>query len=298
MRRALVSTGGGLACLLATTLIVWGGAASIRTREAAGPSLALETPETMPGSEDPVAALAGSDDASSTGEPDTKTSDQAQSSGEPKAGASPLAASPAPVTTAPLPPPNSAPAGSETASPAQSASSELDMLASSERRDVVLRHPIVLAAGLIRFPEYRVQLAGLVPEDPKRRCGVGRDSWPCGALARTAFRNFVRARAFVCTLPKDLMLPEHQLAKDPPVTAKCSVGGDDPTQWLASQGWADVPEGSDLAPVVEKARAAKLGFFGEDPRKDEAKRMQEAIDTAPDDATANPADSAEPPASP
>ncbi|OLP53257.1 hypothetical protein BJF92_00345 [Rhizobium rhizosphaerae] len=298
MRRSLISAGGGLACLLATCLILWGGAASIRARDAAGSStLSLETPDAaeVPADADPLAAMTQeevpalpADEAASAETGSDRPAQDAQGAGP--APGSALPATSAQVTSAPLAPPDGTATGDMAqAAPAPAPAStptptgDIDMLASSETRNVVLRHPIVLSAGLIRFPSYRVQLAGINPEEQRRRCGTGRDSWPCGALARTAFRNFVRARTFVCSLPKDLSLPEHQLARDPAIVAKCSVGGDDPAEWLVRHGWAEVPAGSDLAPLMEKARQEQIGFFGPDPRKDEAKRMQDALDTAPAD---------------
>jgi endonuclease YncB( thermonuclease family) len=122
----------------------------------------------------------------------------------------------------------------------------------------VLRHPVALSAGLIQFGDRLLQLDGLTPQKTDRVCGEAGKTWPCGVVARTAFRNFLRARALVCNVPKN--------GWQGTLTAACNVHNIDPAVWLAENGWAEVPAGSPLEGKVEAAKTSHLGFFGDDPR--------------------------------
>lgn len=133
-----------------------------------------------------------------------------------------------------------------------------DPVAKPEPVPVVLRHPVALSAGLIRFGDRELQLEGLAPQDAERTCGDGATTWPCGTVARTAFRNFLRARALRCIVPKK--------GWQGTLTAACTVSDLDPAAWLAENGWAEAAAGSPLAAKVEAARKSRLGFFGDDPR--------------------------------
>ncbi|OJF98509.1 hypothetical protein [Pararhizobium antarcticum] len=122
----------------------------------------------------------------------------------------------------------------------------------------VLRQPVAVAAGLIRFGDRLLQLQGLLPQDAARICDHGGTSWPCGMVARTAFRNFLRARALVCTMPEGGWTGT--------ATATCTVAGLDPALWLVDNGWASLPDGSPLAEKALAAARAGRGFSGPDPR--------------------------------
>lgn len=133
-----------------------------------------------------------------------------------------------------------------------------DPVAKPEPVPVVLRHPVALSAGLIRFGDRQLQLEGLAPQDAERTCGDGAATWPCGTVARTAFRNFLRARALLCTVPRN--------GWQGTVTAHCTVNNRDTALWLAENGWAEAAGGSPLAAKVDAARRSRLGFYGDDPR--------------------------------
>ena len=115
-----------------------------------------------------------------------------------------------------------------------------------------------MSAGLIQFGDRLLQLEGIEPEKADRLCGEAGKTWPCGMVAKTAFRNFLRARALLCSVPKN--------GWQGTLTTACSVNNIDPAAWLAENGWADATAGSPLAGKVAAARQSRLGFFGDDPR--------------------------------
>ncbi|MFB2549752.1 thermonuclease family protein [Ensifer soli] len=125
-------------------------------------------------------------------------------------------------------------------------------------KPVLLARPVPLNAGLIAFDHSRrLQLDGIEPQDAARRCGA--DEWPCGALGRTAFRNFLRGRSIACDVPSATW--------EETVTARCTVAGQDLAEWLVRNGWAEAGPGSAFAEAGDDARAAGLGIFGTDPRR-------------------------------
>ncbi len=296
MKKHLLTAGGGLLGIALTIALLMSGASTIQGRQAADtPDFTLETPDMsdvpdlggddmstdvpVPGADDGKA-----DGASTDGEPigagqmdggkveggvpldDQTKSNPALSDPDPSGSASPQSDEsgmiapqhkvvrgiapeqfglPEDVTTQPL-------------ERIEARKSLSDPVAKQEPVPVVLRHPIALSAGLIRFGDRQLQLEGLAPQDAERSCGDGAKSWPCGAVARTAFRNFLRARALLCIVPKK--------GWQGTVTADCTIGNLDPAAWLAENGWAEASAGSPLAGKVDAARKSRLGFYGDDPR--------------------------------
>lgn len=119
-------------------------------------------------------------------------------------------------------------------------------------KPVLLFRPVVAAAGVIVAEGRTISLQGIAPVAADRLCQKADGSrWPCGMMARTALRQFVRGRAVAC------VLPDQQLEN---VHAACSVGGQDIAEWLIEQGWADAETGSPLARLSEAARAMGRGI--------------------------------------
>ncbi|NMG41056.1 thermonuclease family protein [Chelativorans sp. ZYF759] len=123
-------------------------------------------------------------------------------------------------------------------------------------RETVLHRPVALAAGLVQAQGHDIALAGIETVDPEEMCDHEGRQWPCGAHARTAFRNFLRARALSCIVPATPLRET--------LTVKCTVAGADPALWLAENGW--VREGAaEYGDAIDEARAAQRGLFGPPP---------------------------------
>lgn len=125
---------------------------------------------------------------------------------------------------------------------------------------ISLHQPVVSASGLITFSRGQLQLAGIVVLDALVNCTdrTG-DNWPCGIIARTAFRGFLRGRTLSCIAPEG---PWKQT-----VVSQCLVGTQDPAEWLVSHGWAQAIPGSDYVKFEQIARQDQKGVYGSDPRK-------------------------------
>lgn len=237
MQRILLPFGGPLLCIALTVGLLLAGKASISgAQTAASPELTLETPDMgdVPSlGEDETAN--GSGDATET--PDPASGSLSEDDAVPLVPSSSPPEPPSTVTASPLPPPGLPPASQ-----------------SEALEETILRHPIALAAGLVQFGDRTIQLADLKPQAAERVCAQTTGTWPCGAVARTAFRNFIRARAFTCQTPKGGWTGT--------TTARCTVGPDDPAVWLARNGWAEPEETADaLLDATQAARQTGKGFY-------------------------------------
>ncbi|MGF6253889.1 thermonuclease family protein [Ensifer sp. LBL] len=252
MRQHLYTLAGGIAAIALFTGILYAGAVAIRDREtAATPELVLETPdmtdfEATPDQADdevPLGPGAPSGGAATTGEQPqgTTTTEKAARAIEPQQFGLPDT-----VTSAPLERVEPRAPLSEPKKEAKAAG------------PTVLYRPVAVAAGVIQFDKLTLQIDGIEPEQAERTCESGGKSWPCGIVARTAFRNFLRARAVSCDLP--------EAGPGPSATASCTLGGQDLATWLVDNGWATPVAGSSLEKRADAARQAKLGFYGDDPR--------------------------------
>jgi endonuclease YncB( thermonuclease family) len=127
----------------------------------------------------------------------------------------------------------------------------------------LLYRPVAKAAGEIEADGYTVRLAGIEITPADRTCADGNaPSWPCGVVARTAFRAWMRGRAVACDVP----------SKPRELTTHCTLDGNDMALWLVENGWAKSAGQYDEAEA--KARREKKGMFGPSPlgMKEEQKR--------------------------
>lgn len=125
---------------------------------------------------------------------------------------------------------------------------------------ILLYRPVTLGAGLLSFSGRNLRLAGLEPTAADRFCRKesGEGYWPCGMMARTALRNFLRGRAVECDVASDDWTGT--------AVSTCTVNDQDIAAWLVERGWAEAAEHSDYAALEDEARQASRGLFGADPR--------------------------------
>ncbi len=122
---------------------------------------------------------------------------------------------------------------------------------------ILLHRPSSLSAGVVSFgPDQWVRLADVMATPADRSClAADGTSWPCGAMARTQQRQFLRNRSLSCETSSAVWQGE--------LRTRCWVGVQDVSSWLAKYGWAEAEAGSALAVLTEEARAARRGLFGE-----------------------------------
>ena len=117
---------------------------------------------------------------------------------------------------------------------------------------------IVPVSGTLEAGDVVIKLNGIVAGKADAQCQNEKGkSWPCGAAAKTALRQLIRARAVVCDLPG----PGEQRS----FTAGCAVSGTDLSTWLVRQGWAkpnELPEPA-LADAAEAAKSERIGLWQE-----------------------------------
>ena len=239
MHASLLRIGGPTLCVILTIgLLLAGKSAITGVESAAVPDMALETPDL---SDVPTIGEEPAGSADVPADPGMEAMPFSPDAPTTNDGVTPkVAPEPPAVDTAPLAPPSAAPAD-----PAPSP---------APLTEAILRHPVALSAGLIQFDGRTIQLAGIKPQSADRICTSTRGDWPCGTVARTAFRNFIRARAFTCQVPAG--------DANDTVTADCRVGTDDPALWLARNGWAEVDGNDpDLTAALEAAKATAKGFY-------------------------------------
>lgn len=174
------------------------------------------------------------------------------------------ATEPAPTEPAAAPSETPARASSENApagAPAQSvpAPTGTPSPTPAGKDSVELLRPTVESAGILSFGKRRLQIANIIETPADKSCGSDGKQWPCGMMAKTALRLYLRNRTIDCDLPSD--------AWEDMATAACRLGQQDIGTWLVENGWVDAQPGSPLAAAGEKAKQAKQGIHGEDPRR-------------------------------
>lgn len=124
---------------------------------------------------------------------------------------------------------------------------------------VLLPRPESVEAGLIAFGSRNLKLSDITTTDRMRVCPTSKGGdWPCGMVARTQQRLFLRNRTIACDADSADWTGT--------IEAHCKVGELDIARWLAGNGWVEAPQGSPLAGLVERARSERRGIFGDDQR--------------------------------
>ena len=150
----------------------------------------------------------------------------------------------------------------------------------------LLHQPVVIAAGLVTYAKGDLQLADIEVLEPQSVCiDINGFAWPCGIIARTSFRNFMRGRAMSCVVPEGRW--------DEIVVSRCSVGTQDPAAWLVRSGWARALPDTEYVALEEIARNGAKGIYGSDPRNLSAV-VDSGVQVQPSDVVTEPAPQPEP----
>ncbi len=113
--------------------------------------------------------------------------------------------------------------------------------------------PIVVAAGIIKSGEKTITLADIKPLDLDKTCSTETsEEWPCGMMARTEMRLFVRGRPLDCT-------PTDNETKTK-IRTRCKLDGFDVSAWLVLTGWAE-PLSDEFQSELNEAKANKRGMW-------------------------------------
>jgi endonuclease YncB( thermonuclease family) len=145
------------------------------------------------------------------------------------------------------------------AAPSENAAGASSVNAPAGKDSVELLRPTVESAGLLSFGKRRLRIANVIETPADKSCGSDGKQWPCGMMAKTALRLYLRNRTIDCDLPSD--------AWEDMARAACRLGQQDIGTWLVENGWVEAQPGSPLAAAGEKAKQAKQGIHGEDPRR-------------------------------
>jgi endonuclease YncB( thermonuclease family) len=122
-----------------------------------------------------------------------------------------------------------------------------------------LFNPVAQAAGKLEAKGHKLALIGIEPLDVGEKCSWNGTDWPCGAVARTSFRSWLRARAVQCKVPK-VALPEE-------IQAECYIGRFDLAEWLVDNGWARPASGGPYVEIGDKAKQRHAGIYGAPPKR-------------------------------
>ncbi|MGB6119504.1 MAG: thermonuclease family protein [Mesorhizobium sp.] len=125
------------------------------------------------------------------------------------------------------------------------------------KADPLLFRPVASIAGVILAEGRTISILGVDPVPEDQMCGGAQGTpWPCGKVARTAFRSFLRARAVKCDFPSG-DVPET-------LTVACRVGNTDIGEWLVTNGWAYAAAGH-FEEQARKATDERRGMYGNAP---------------------------------
>lgn len=120
----------------------------------------------------------------------------------------------------------------------------------------LLHQPVATAAGRIEAGGHRIRLRGIEVRNVDEACTTGSGAEkPCGMMARTAFRNWLRGRSIMCSVTA-VPSPDE-------IETDCMVGGEDMAAWLVAQGWTEAAQqGGELAALQSQAASARRGLHG------------------------------------
>lgn len=119
----------------------------------------------------------------------------------------------------------------------------------------LLARPVALDGARIAYRQGVVTLPGVEALPLNERCGSSAEDFPCGVMARTELRRFLRGRSIACDVPDDFGLKRGE------ATSACTVGDADIGRWVVENGWARAAPGGPYADVEATARQSKRGIW-------------------------------------
>jgi endonuclease YncB( thermonuclease family) len=127
-----------------------------------------------------------------------------------------------------------------------------------EREAVFFKRARVEAGGTIRADGHNLDLYGMELVRRNRICAPEGVRWACGQRAFIAMRGLLEGQSISCSFIAAAGSPK----------AVCWVGDTDVSEWLLSQGWAELAEGVTDESYIEAAASAqrrKAGIWGDGP---------------------------------
>ena len=119
----------------------------------------------------------------------------------------------------------------------------------------LLPRPVALDGARIAYRQGTIILPGVEALPLDQRCGTGGDAFPCGVMARTELRRFLRGRSIECDVPPDFGVRRGE------ATSTCSVAGDDIGRWVIENGWGKATAGGPYGEAQADARKARRGVW-------------------------------------
>ncbi|WP_083594238.1 thermonuclease family protein [Aurantimonas sp. 22II-16-19i] len=119
----------------------------------------------------------------------------------------------------------------------------------------LLARPVALDGARVAYRQGVVTLPGVEALPLNERCGSGAEDFPCGVMARTELRRFLRGRSIACDVPDDFGLKRGE------ATSACTVGSEDIGRWVVENGWARAAPGGAYEEVEAAARQARRGIW-------------------------------------
>jgi endonuclease YncB( thermonuclease family) len=123
---------------------------------------------------------------------------------------------------------------------------------------VFFKRARVEAGGTIRADGHNLDLYGMELVRRNRICAPEGARWACGQRAFIAIRGLLEGQSISCSFIAAAGSPK----------AVCWVGDTDVTEWLLSQGWAELAEGVTDESYIEAAASArrkKAGIWSDGP---------------------------------
>ncbi|MBP0614612.1 thermonuclease family protein [Jiella mangrovi] len=122
-------------------------------------------------------------------------------------------------------------------------------------RPKLLPRPVALDGAHIAYRQGVITLPGVEAVPLAEQCGSGAAAFPCGVMARTELRRFLRGRSIACEVPDDFGVRRGE------ATTACTVADEDIGRWVVENGWARATPDGPYVEVEAAARKAQRGIW-------------------------------------